>query len=86
MLAGSAFSSGAGFANTGAADTYGGKLKFSRITGNTYVFEGSLGCAGYLTTTSGSVALSDVLTRIRVTTANGTDNYDAGTLALAMEG
>lgn len=35
---------------------------------------------------SGYVALSDVLTFLRLTTANGTDLFDAGTLGAIYEG
>ncbi|MBU1282695.1 MAG: hypothetical protein KJ989_12910 [Gammaproteobacteria bacterium] len=81
-----AYTIGIVFANTGASDVFGGVLKITRQSGNTYAFEGSLGCTGYIVDTSGSKALSGVLTRIRVTAFNGTDSYDGGTLGLAREG
>ena len=42
--------------------------------------------AVYSFTGGGSVTLSGALDRVRITTANGTDTFDAGTINLLLEG
>jgi hypothetical protein len=87
----SALSSTAGFdifMNT-ASYSVNGAIRIQNITGNTWVAEGSL---GNVTTTNvmcpvaGTVALGGVLNIVRITTANGTDAYDAGTVNIIYEG
>lgn len=35
---------------------------------------------------SGNVSLSGALTQVRITTVNGTDTFDAGTINISYEG
>lgn len=65
-----------------AADTIHGAVVITNITGNQWVAQGALSdssrAAGYLV--AGSKTLSDVLTQVRITTVNGTDTFDAGSI------
>ena len=70
-----------------AANTIAGSVAFSNIGSNTWV------CSGVVTdktnstiTSSGAVTLSGTLDRIRITTVNGTDTFDAGTINIMYEG
>jgi len=79
--------SGFGIRSPLAADTINGAVVITNITGNTWVAQGSLTDsargAGYLV--GGAKPLSDVLTQIRITTINGTDTFDAGTINILYE-
>ena len=70
-----------------ATDSIIGSIIFTNITGNTWVSNGLL---SVLTTTqvnsTGSVILSGTLDRVRITTANGTDLFDAGLINILVEG
>jgi len=46
---------------------------------------GSGGGAGFVYSTSGIKTLSDILDRIRITTVNGTDAFDAGSINIMWE-
>jgi hypothetical protein len=66
-----------------------GAIRIQNITGNTWVAEGSLGnvtAANLLCPVAGTVALGGVLNIVRITTANGTNAYDAGTVNIIYEG
>lgn len=75
-----------GYTNTAASVAHG-HVVFTNITGNTWVASGSLYAEGALriATFAGSVVLSGILDRVRVTTANGTDTFDAGTINIMWE-
>ena len=69
-----------------AAALVSGPVTISNVTGNTWV-------AGILTMRhdpsvlhgSGSKTLSNTLTQLRITTVNGTDTFDAGTINISYE-
>lgn len=65
-----------------AAATISGALYLTLITGNTWVANGSFSDAAsarsYLT--NGTKALSGALDQIRITTANGADTFDTGSI------
>jgi hypothetical protein len=62
----------------------------ANISGNTWVCSHSGGLVNganyYGLTGGGSVTLSGTLDRIRITTVNGTDTFDAGTINIMYEG
>jgi hypothetical protein len=64
-----------------------GALTFSLLGSNTWVAAGVIttGNSSYNTTISGRKALSDTLTQVRITTVNGTDTFDAGTINILYE-
>jgi len=75
------------FANGTAAAAVSGNITITNVSGNAWVFSG----AGYHTsgltlTTGGIVTLGAVLTAVRITTVNGTDTFDAGTVNILYEG
>ena len=71
-----------------AAAVRHGQLSTSNITGNTWVASGvaALSDSAVTSTVAGTLALSGVLTRVRVTTVGGTDTFDAGTVNIIYEG
>lgn len=83
-------SSTAGFLLTAvfaAAGTLNGNIQICLQTGNTWVESHSLGSPGtYNSIGGGFIALSGTLDRIRITTINGTDTFDAGTINILYEG
>lgn len=87
-LAAAAFTSGFGFNNTTAASTFGGSLFISLLSGNTWTASGTIGGSStdIMCATGGSKTLSATLDRVRITTASGTDTFDAGTINILYEG
>lgn len=67
-----------------------GNATINKLTNNNYCFSGIMaqtGGANYRTVHgAGSKTLSGVLDRIRITTANGTDMFDAGSINILYEG
>lgn len=82
-----AYTAGFGIRSTSAAYAVNGLLVLTLISANTWVASGVLSTALPLTfTTSGSKSLTNALDRIRITTVNGTDTFDAGTINVMYEG
>lgn len=79
----------AGFVfNSGTAvDAYSGATTICNISGNIWVASGICGSDGSFRNilTGGTKTLSTVLTQIRITTVNGTDTFDAGTINIIYE-
>lgn len=83
-------SSTAGFPTAGDASDPSviyGSIVFSLLNSNTWVASGVIttGNASYNTTISGRKTLSATLDRVRITTVNGTDTFDAGTINILYE-
>ena len=78
---------GFGIRSPNAADLINGAVVITNLTSNTWVAQGALTDssrgAGYLV--GGAKALSDVLTQVRITTVNGTDTFDAGSINILYE-
>jgi hypothetical protein len=70
-----------------AADAMSGIMVFANLSGNNWVCSGTVGAtSGNIQTfASGSIALGAALTAVRMTTANGTDTFDAGTINILYE-
>lgn len=72
-----------------AADVRSGHCIITNITGNTWVSSSNLGAltsgAGGQSIGSGNKALSGTLDRVRITTVNGTDTFDAGSINILYE-
>lgn len=70
-----------------AANVLHGSATITNITGNNWVYAGTI----YLSNTAvggggaGSVSLGAVLTAVRITTVNGTDTFDAGSINILYE-
>ncbi len=71
-----------------AADAQYGLAVFCNISGNIWVSNGILYATNYLAVQNsvGQVSLGGVLDRVRITTANGTDTFDAGSVNIMYEG
>ena len=71
-----------------ATATWGGAITISNLSGNVWVSSGTIasGTTGYLASSGGAKTLTDVLDRVRITTVNGTDTFDAGTINILYEG
>lgn len=70
-----------------AASSYVGSCVITNISGNTWVgsSNGSWFTANVTSQGGGSVALGGVLDRVRITTVNGTDTFDAGSINILYE-
>jgi hypothetical protein len=74
--------------NASSSTIFVGSIVCTLITGNTWVITGQLSYESSAASqwSSGKVALSGVLNMVRITTANGTDTFDAGTINILYEG
>lgn len=72
----------------GAPTLLNGQITFSHMGGNIWTCQGivSLSNTAYSNWISGSVVLGGALDRLRLTTVNGTDAFDAGVVNILMEG
>ena len=74
--------------NNATSVTHGGFIKFVNVSGNSWSGSGNFGStvAGQVVVIGGNKTLSGVLDRVRITTANGTDQYNAGTINIMYQG
>ncbi len=74
--------------NNSAASTHEGAIVFTNTNGNTWSGFGNFASvtAGQVISIAGSKTLSGTLDRVRITTVNGTDTFDAGTINILYEG
>jgi hypothetical protein len=83
------FSTGFGVGNEGgsAASSRVGTFVFTNISGSvwTAMFQYGFSDTGRALFGSGNVTLSGTLDRVRITTVNGTDTFDAGTINIIYE-
>jgi len=72
---------------TSATSLWYGAATVFNISGNNWVSSSILGRSDTTVSANGggSIALSGVLDRIRITTVNGTDTFDAGTINIQYE-
>jgi hypothetical protein len=84
-----AYSSGILIQQIGSsAYTRHGSIVINNVTGNTWAAFGVIAISDQARTdfTAGSIALAATLTQLRITTVNGTDAFDAGTVNILYEG
>jgi hypothetical protein len=70
-----------------AAQTVNGSITITKVTGNLWIIQGSIQASNddlFLSVSRNT--LSDTLTQVRITTVNGTDTFDAGTINILYEG
>lgn len=74
--------------NLNAAVTRRGLLALVNFSGNEWIYTSTVGSAsnGLNFLTTGGKTLAALLTQIRITTLNGTDTFDAGTINILYEG
>ena len=84
---GTAFSAGFIFSQAGSAvDTRSGIATITNITGNAWAISGAVGVGGGGGSLfGGAITLSATLTAVRITTVNGTDTFDAGSINILYE-
>lgn len=70
-----------------AANTYSGSAIITNISGNIWTYVSQLGSASNVfgSGAGSSPALSGTLDRVRITTVNGTDTFDAGSINIMYE-
>lgn len=81
------FTTGFGERSQDPAAVRTGSWVITNVSGNIWVCAGVLGRSDGANTsvTGGNVTLSGTLDRVRITTVNGTDTYDAGTINIIYE-
>jgi hypothetical protein len=87
--AAASYTTGIGLADGSAANySYQGHLVLNNVSGNIWEAGGNfvrLASSTYSSCTAGSISLSGTLDRIRITTVNGTDTFDAGSINILYE-
>ena len=88
--------SSASLGSTGGFDLYGdagativrsGAVVLNNVSSNTWVVTGNMSSGGaYIFTLAGIKSLSNALDRVRITSSNGTDTFDAGSVNILYEG
>jgi hypothetical protein len=70
-----------------AADAFSGSMTVTKVSGNGWVASFSGGSAGgnFGSVSGGAVTIGGDLDRVRITTVNGTDSFDAGTINVMWE-
>lgn len=77
---------GWGWTPTAATDTTSGSITLNRVSGNRWAGGGTVRRAsGAATMTTGGIAMADVVTRVRLATANSIDTFDAGSVSFSWE-
>ena len=86
-IGGTAYTTGFGIRYDTAASLMSGAITITNVTGNiwvsTHALVGSTTTNGYYG--AGNKTLSDIITQVRITTVNGTDTFDAGTINILYE-
>jgi hypothetical protein len=79
--------SGFVYGQNSAASTYSGHIVITNFSGNTWICSVMLGRIddGFDFGGGGNVTLSGTLDRVRITTVNGTDTFDAGSINILYE-
>jgi hypothetical protein len=80
------YTAGFGIALALGTNVVSGALTFSLVSGNIWVMSGVLQStqnASFMN--SGRISLASTLTQLRLTTVNGTDTFDAGTVNILYE-
>ena len=87
-VASATFTTGFALNNSTAASLIGGNVTITNVTGNTWSASGMCGetSGEFMCMTGGSIALAALLTAVRITTVNGTDTFDAGSVNILYEG
>ena len=81
-------SSTAGFiiSTLGASDTKSGIMTIANISGSTWIASGTFkATAAYTTWMAGDKAITGTLATLAITTVNGTDTFDAGSINILYE-
>ena len=84
----SSYTAGFGITSASAANVVHGSFALTFLGSNTWTMAGVIARSNAANTiiTAGSKNLSDTLDRVRITTSNGTDTFDAGSINILYEG
>lgn len=84
---GSNTTTGFGLGGTSVSDVFSAQMIIANINGFSYnsAHSGGFSSTAYNMNGGGNVTLSATLDRIRITTVNGTDTFDAGTINVMWE-
>jgi hypothetical protein len=85
--AGAGFTTGFAFNNSNAATIYSGHAVITNVSENIWCASGTLGgdATQLACVMGGNISLGGTLDRIRITTVNGTDTFDAGSINILYE-
>jgi len=85
--AGASYTNGCNVPNFAAASSISGQVIFSNLSNTNWVFSGLVAdpTAPRIVYSAGIKSLSAALNRVRVTTTNGTDAFDAGAINILYE-
>jgi hypothetical protein len=77
-----------GYITMSAASAYSGSFTITNLSSNIWTVSGNLATTSllYMLGFAGAKDLAATLDRIRITTVNGTDTFDAGTINILYEG
>jgi len=75
------------YISAAAAANFSGQCELTNLTGNVWILSGSIvrSDSSGIGFSSGAKTLSDTLNQLRITTVNGTDTFDAGTINIQYE-
>jgi hypothetical protein len=73
------------FGDAGLAIVRNGVVQIVNLSGNIWLATGSINYSAISYGVVGTKTLSDVLTQVRITTSNGTDTFDAGSINIFYE-
>ena len=73
-------------ANNSAADLTFGPIVIATLGSNAWLESGILNNGNATRISAGGITLSSTLDRVRITTVNGTDTFDAGSINILYEG
>jgi hypothetical protein len=80
------YTTGIGLLFGSASNVMYGEVRFTLLTGNNWIASGTVGLSAQGSVyTAGGVTLSGTLDRVRITTVNGTDTFDAGSINILYE-
>ena len=81
------YTTGFGIRETSASRLLSGNVTLTNISSNIWVCSGIIGTSAFANsyTVGGVITLSGALDRIRITTVNGTDTFDAGSINILYE-
>jgi hypothetical protein len=87
VVTGQTFTTGFGIQSESASAAFHGHLVIANITSNAWVASGVFGYSNSAATivTGGTKSLTGTLDRVRITTTNGTDTLDGGTVTVLYE-
>ena len=87
-LGGGNSTAGIMWGNFATGNTQSGAITLTLVSANTWVATGYFADSGTTATSCGGVtpALGGALDRVRITNANGTDTFDAGSINILYEG